>query len=245
MAKFFKTPFALAGNKTTVPESVQPDGSISYTEGWGPDYELANTEPDYKPISREQTNQMFNDVTSALYEAQINGVSAWSADGSGLYPIYAIVRHNDLLWMSTAATNATEPGAVGATWNDITGLVDLDQYARLDTLQLWTRPQSMAETSLTYAASVSWDFATAQTARLTLTGDATIANPLNIPASRRGQYSLLVVQDAVGGWTLSFGSAFLPGATGGTLPEIATDPNAVTLLVFETDGTFIYSGGGA
>lgn len=122
MAKFFVTPFALAGNKTTVPESVQPDGSISYTEGWGPDYELANTEPDYKPISREQTNQMFNDVTAALSEVQYNGVALWSADGSGNYPINAIVRHNDLLWLSNEDDNATEPGAVGATWSETSSM---------------------------------------------------------------------------------------------------------------------------
>lgn len=244
MAKFFSVPFALAGNKTAVPNAVQPDGSISFAEGWGPDYELPNTDPDYKPISREQTNELFANVTEALSEIQYNGVALWSAEGSGQYPIYAIVRHNDLLWMSTAALNATEPGTMGATWNDITGLVGLAQYAKLNALQLWTRPQSMQETALTYAASVSWDFSVAQTARLTLTGDATLANPVNLPAARRGQYSLLVVQDGTGGWTLSYGSAFKPTATGGALPDIATTPNAVTLLVFECDGTNVYVGGG-
>jgi hypothetical protein len=245
MTKLFTIPFALAGNKTAVPDAVQPDGSISYTEGWGSDYELANTDPSYKPISREQTNQMFNDVTSAIAEVQYNGVSLWSVDGSGNYPIYAIVRHNDLVWMSTAAMNATEPGAVGTTWNDITDIVNLDKYARLDILQSWTKPQLMTPGVLTYAASIAWDFSLYAAAEMTLTGDATLANPTNIQASKRGQYSLLVKQDGTGGWNLAFGSAYVPTATGGNLPSIATEPNAITLLVFETDGTLVYCGGGS
>ena len=38
MAKFIKYPFALAGDKTPIPNNFQIDGSVSYTEGWGVDY---------------------------------------------------------------------------------------------------------------------------------------------------------------------------------------------------------------
>jgi len=118
-------------------------------------------------------------------------------------------------------------------------------FARLDTLQTWTKPQSMFEYTIPYASSLAWDFSLYQTARVTLIGDATLANPSNIPAGVRGQYSLIVVQDGTGGWALSYGAAFLPAATGRELPAIATDPGATTLINFETDGTYVYAGGGA
>lgn len=38
MPKFIKYPFALAGDKTAIPNIIQPDGSVSYVIGWGEDY---------------------------------------------------------------------------------------------------------------------------------------------------------------------------------------------------------------
>ncbi len=38
MPKFIKYPFALAGDKTTIPNPIQLDGSVSYVTGWGEDY---------------------------------------------------------------------------------------------------------------------------------------------------------------------------------------------------------------
>ena len=38
--KFFKIPFAQSGDLATVPNASQPDGSVSYTDGYGVDYSL-------------------------------------------------------------------------------------------------------------------------------------------------------------------------------------------------------------
>ena len=35
---FIKIPFALSGDKTAIPDDIQVNGSVSYTEGWGIDY---------------------------------------------------------------------------------------------------------------------------------------------------------------------------------------------------------------
>lgn len=69
---YFDTPFAVDGDLTPVPDAVQPSGSISYTQGWGPYYAQ---DPTINPatalfIDRAQTNQIFNDVTSALQQMQ-------------------------------------------------------------------------------------------------------------------------------------------------------------------------------
>ncbi|HCT5884303.1 TPA: phage tail protein, partial [Proteus mirabilis] len=39
MTKIFKIPFATQGDKTVVPVEIQTDGSVSYTQGYGYDYE--------------------------------------------------------------------------------------------------------------------------------------------------------------------------------------------------------------
>lgn len=39
MTKIFKIPFATQGDKTVVPIEIQTDGSVSYTQGYGYDYE--------------------------------------------------------------------------------------------------------------------------------------------------------------------------------------------------------------
>ena len=39
LPKFIRYPFAATGDKTSVPDDVEPSGNISYAEGYGFDYE--------------------------------------------------------------------------------------------------------------------------------------------------------------------------------------------------------------
>lgn len=55
MTKIFKIPFATQGDKTVVPVEIQTDGSVSYTQGYGYDYERDQvTDPAAKDIEREK-----------------------------------------------------------------------------------------------------------------------------------------------------------------------------------------------
>jgi len=45
---YFDTVFGVDGTLVTVPDGIQGDGSVSYTQGWGVDYTLPNTNPSYK-----------------------------------------------------------------------------------------------------------------------------------------------------------------------------------------------------
>lgn len=73
-SKFFVVPFATDGDKTTVPDGTQTDGSISYQAGWTLDYSLdPAVTPLAKPVSRSATNQLFYDVTLSLQQLQIWG----------------------------------------------------------------------------------------------------------------------------------------------------------------------------
>lgn len=101
MAKFFVYPFALHGTKTAIPNPVQGSGSVSYDEGWGPDYALdLNTDPAALPIPRDQTNQLMFDITDAINQYQTHGTPDFITTSDNLgtpfsYDLYAYVRYDD------------------------------------------------------------------------------------------------------------------------------------------------------
>jgi hypothetical protein len=98
--KFFKLPFANAGDVAVIPDPAQGDGSMSYQEGWGLDYERnPATDPAAKRISRDQMNQLFRDITDNLREYQIAGFPEFitTAQNGGVpfaYPKNAYVRYD-------------------------------------------------------------------------------------------------------------------------------------------------------
>ena len=100
MAKYFRFPFAVSGNRTAVPETTQVNGNVSYQEGWPVGYqEDPQTSPTAKLINRQQTNQTLYDITLALQQYQQFGVPDFitAADNGGTpfsYSIGARVRYD-------------------------------------------------------------------------------------------------------------------------------------------------------
>lgn len=117
MAKIWATLFAQAGDKQTIPVPVEADGTVSVTQGWTPDYELPDTDPNYKPVGREEMNGVFNEVTDSIKQLQLQGAAEWSAL-LGAYPKGAEVIHSGERWYNTTAGNTTTPG-VGANWINV------------------------------------------------------------------------------------------------------------------------------
>jgi hypothetical protein len=92
-----------------------------------------------------------------------------------------------------------------------------------------------ADTSVAYSATMTLDLSTATRFVTVLGGNVTLANPLN---RKPGYYRLKVVQDATGGRTIAFGSAFK--ASGGIAGIVlSTAANAVDYLYFDDDGSNI------
>jgi hypothetical protein len=90
--KFFGIPFAAAGDRSTIPVAQQPDGSVSYTQGFGPDYEAdLLTDPNAKPLPRDAENQFKYDVSSALGALQKEGAPQFitASDNEGVAFAYA------------------------------------------------------------------------------------------------------------------------------------------------------------
>lgn len=115
MTKVFKTPFAAQGDRTAVPVETQADGSVSYTQGYGYDYERdQTTDPAAKDIEREKMNALFHDVTEAVGEVQSFGAAVWSEDGKP-YAIRSQAYYGKKLWQSKIENNNEEPGK-GSGW---------------------------------------------------------------------------------------------------------------------------------
>lgn len=117
MAKYFVNPFAKNGDKLAVPDAVQVDGSVSYDSGFGFDYERDPdplVDPLTKDIPRDQTNQLFFDITDNLKNWQDNTAPEWSsiraATGGG-YKKNSRVFFGGQLYVSRLDNNSAQPNA--------------------------------------------------------------------------------------------------------------------------------------
>lgn len=118
MVKIYKQPFAHDGDAIAIPDASQPDGKMSSVDGWTPDYQLPKTDPNYKPVGRQEMNGVFKEVTEALGQVQVQGAASWSAEGAP-YPINAQVYHSGKQWLALRP-NSVEP-AEGEDWTELVG----------------------------------------------------------------------------------------------------------------------------
>lgn len=130
---YFKYPFAISGDKTTVPDPTQVSGSVSYQSGWPLDYQkILGTDPDALPIGRSQTNQLLYDITLGLKRFQEFGAYPWitTAQNDGVafpYAKNAIAGYDDgvagyNVYQSLIAANTNPPstgGVTHATWRNL------------------------------------------------------------------------------------------------------------------------------
>ena len=118
MTKPFTTPFAENGDVMFIPETAQPDGSVSYETGFGPDYSADPLEANAKPVPRAGHNELFNQITGSIGDIQRQGAADWypefAADGG--YPKNAIVWLDGDRWKSQIDANATRPNIDEIAW---------------------------------------------------------------------------------------------------------------------------------
>lgn len=100
MVKYFIDPFAISGDKSAIPDASQPDGSVSYDQGFGPDYQLDPADPSSLDVPRDQFNQFGFDITSNIQQYQQFGFPNFitSSDNGGSpfpYSKNASVRASD------------------------------------------------------------------------------------------------------------------------------------------------------
>lgn len=114
--KFFRIPFANSGTATAIPDASQPDGSVSYTDGFTPDYSLDQaTNPSAKDVPRGKTNGLFKAITEALRQLQTTSVPSFitTAANDGVPYSYALgvrVQWTDgLIYQSRVDNNTSDP----------------------------------------------------------------------------------------------------------------------------------------
>ncbi|MEN4246478.1 Ig-like domain-containing protein [Serratia marcescens] len=125
--KFFRIPFASNGDKQQIPDDKNPEGFVSFIEGWGEDYQKdLLTDAHAKPVERKAMNSILNAITLALRQYQTDGFPEWvtaANNGGTAYPysVGVVVRHRHgngafISYVSLADNNTTEPGTKDAKW---------------------------------------------------------------------------------------------------------------------------------
>lgn len=115
MTRIFKTAFAATGDREALADTDQPDGKVSLPSGWTPDYELGDTDPNYRPVGREEMNGALFEITESLGEIQQYGFAPWRAITGG-WPLNARTVFTDgVIYKSTVAANTSTPGS-SSTW---------------------------------------------------------------------------------------------------------------------------------
>lgn len=114
MLKFFRLPFATTGDKTAVPDAVDSNGNVSYSQGYGFDYQRQKTDPAAKNIERDKMNQIMFDITTAIAELQSKGgadfiTSALNGGTAYSYGQGAIVNYSGAWYISLVAANTALP----------------------------------------------------------------------------------------------------------------------------------------
>jgi hypothetical protein len=171
--KFFKVAFAASGDISPIPDAAQIDGSISYTEGYGLDYELDPTsDPDAKRIERTKFNDLLRDVTLNIQQYQYYGNPEFitTAQNGGTPVSYAkgaMVNYDTgggvfQLYTSLVANNTVLPGSDPTKWRATDPWSDsliatAADYVTPSSNALVTSPGRLAtatrEGRLTYAAA--------------------------------------------------------------------------------------------
>jgi hypothetical protein len=126
---YFAVPFAVEGDLQAIPNATDPNGYVSYNQGFTYDYQRdLQTDNLAKQIQRVTINQAYNDITTALQNIQQYGTSEfiYSADNQGTafaYDIYALCRYSVSgtspfgLFLSTVSANTSQPGTAGSWVN--------------------------------------------------------------------------------------------------------------------------------
>jgi hypothetical protein len=121
-----------------------------------------------------------------------------------------------------AAAEAAAGGVLSAVASDVWGKVST-KIISVETM--W---DAAAEQTVTYGASVALDFNTFINAKITLTGNITLAQPTNTTVGQSG--CIRLIQDATGSRTVAFHADWK--FAGGTDPTASTAANSVDLLYY-------------
>ncbi|WP_189388956.1 tail fiber protein [Buttiauxella sp. B2] len=127
---FFRTPWAANGDKAAISETNNPDGTVSFNEGWGLDYEKdMDADAHAKAVERDAMNGILNAITVALRQYQTGAFPEFitAADNGGAafaYGVGTVVRYRvtaDVAFKSYVSLvdgNTAVPGGDTTQWQE-------------------------------------------------------------------------------------------------------------------------------
>lgn len=125
-------------------------------------------------------------------------------------------------------TNGTTADANQVMSNFNTVMNCANGAVQLNGVNAWTAGQSGTPVALSFGTTITANFSSGNIFTVTLTGNATLANPTNLVAGQCGQ--IFITQDATGSRTLSYGTQWkFPG---GSAPTLTTTAAATDILSF-------------
>ena len=135
----------------------------------------------------------------------------------------------DLVSPQFSGTPQAPNASVGTNSTQLatTAFVQAEGFAKTSVAQTYTAAQRAEVTALTFAATMTPNFADSNNFSVTLTGAGRIANPTNQVAGQSG--SIFITQDGTGSRVLSWGDSGGTSAwywAGGTAPTLSTAANA-------------------
>lgn len=123
---YIDIPFAASGSVTQVPDAVQGDGSVSFSQGYGANYTLAQGSPGSLNVEEVKMNYLFNLITTVLQKYQQQTIAPWiptAANNGTPYPYsqYSLVMYtNGIAYISLVNSNTVLPGSDSTKWQPIT-----------------------------------------------------------------------------------------------------------------------------
>jgi hypothetical protein len=187
-------------------------------------------------ISADVTIDLINTATTSVITAA--RVTAGTTTQAGVVQLEDATN-------STSTTTAATPNSVKSAYDlaaaalpksggTMTGAITFTAgqtiagYGLLDGAQVWTKGQRGEITALVDGATIAPDFADSNNFSVTLSGNRTLANPVNLAAGQSG--CIWITQDGTGSRTLSYDNYW--DFTGGAAPTLTTTAGAVDCLVY-------------
>ena len=161
---------------------------------------------------------------------------------AGIYSSYPAIS-GDPTGSETVAIDSNKSRGAGPQTETITltGLATwiastLSGFVKTSVASVFTAQQNFGTATLTDGATINWNVATAQVAKVTLGGSRTMAAPTNLVDG--GTYVLRVIQDATGSRTITWNAVFK--WSGGTPPTLTATANGIDVISFTSDGTNLF-----
>lgn len=201
-------------------------------------------------VTGSTTGTIYGTITASSYSSPNTTVTvSWdsgSMQNETLTGYLAILSTNDAVPLGTflkGAQNLSDLDSAATSRANLGVAIgsDVQAYdaatAKTDVAQSFTKRQGSAQVTLTDAATIAVDASLGNLFTVTLGDNRTLGNPSNLVA---GFYTFIVKQDATGGRTLAFASAYKFPA--GVAPTLSTGANDVDILYGVSDGTSVYIG---